>query len=341
MRVTMLVRCLAMMRGGGETRHLAWARELAALGVDVDIIAGVPLVSGGGALSGRGRRRRADPVAVRARLRLSLSEPPWVRPPHDDGAAPRRGVVLPRGVASDCRRRSPARHRARARVASGGAAANRRDPGRDQPSGSAESAVYRGPAAKPTRSSPTAGRRRICRRRSARRSSGCRRASMPTDSVLTDPSVRERLGLAGKRVVLTIARLVPIKNVQLLARRDGTRPRTRGGRASGDRRRRLRGRLAARIRGRARDCGCRDVRRIRAARRDAGLLSRRRRLRALVGFRQLAERRARGDGVRRCRSSPPTSAACGNSSRIAPARRRARSSCRRSRRDCRGRRNSF
>ena len=42
MRVTMLVRCLAMMRGGGETRHLAWARELRALGVDVDIIAGQP-----------------------------------------------------------------------------------------------------------------------------------------------------------------------------------------------------------------------------------------------------------------------------------------------------------
>src|SRR5207245_11376627 len=31
-------------RGGGETRHLAWARELAALGVDVDVIAGAPLV---------------------------------------------------------------------------------------------------------------------------------------------------------------------------------------------------------------------------------------------------------------------------------------------------------
>ena len=46
MRVTMLVRCLAMMRGGGETRHLAWARELTALGVDVDIIAGAPLLSG-------------------------------------------------------------------------------------------------------------------------------------------------------------------------------------------------------------------------------------------------------------------------------------------------------
>jgi glycosyltransferase involved in cell wall biosynthesis len=43
----MLVRCLAMMRGGGETRHLAWARELIASGVDVDIIAGRPLLFGG------------------------------------------------------------------------------------------------------------------------------------------------------------------------------------------------------------------------------------------------------------------------------------------------------
>ena len=43
MRVTMLVRCLAMMRGGGETRHLAWAHELTALGVDVEILTGVPL----------------------------------------------------------------------------------------------------------------------------------------------------------------------------------------------------------------------------------------------------------------------------------------------------------
>jgi len=47
MRVTMLVRCLAMMRGGGETRHLAWMRELAALGVDVDVITGQPLALGG------------------------------------------------------------------------------------------------------------------------------------------------------------------------------------------------------------------------------------------------------------------------------------------------------
>ena len=44
MRVAMLVRCLAMMRGGGETRHLAWARELTAMGHDVEIFTGRPLV---------------------------------------------------------------------------------------------------------------------------------------------------------------------------------------------------------------------------------------------------------------------------------------------------------
>lgn len=47
MRVTMLVRCLAMMRGGGETRHLNWMRELKALGVEVDVITGQPLMFGG------------------------------------------------------------------------------------------------------------------------------------------------------------------------------------------------------------------------------------------------------------------------------------------------------
>jgi glycosyltransferase involved in cell wall biosynthesis len=43
MRVAMLLRCLGMMRGGGETRHLAWVRELTALGVDVEVITGRPL----------------------------------------------------------------------------------------------------------------------------------------------------------------------------------------------------------------------------------------------------------------------------------------------------------
>jgi len=42
----MLVRCLAMMRGGGETRHLAWARELTSIGVQVEMIAGRPLLFG-------------------------------------------------------------------------------------------------------------------------------------------------------------------------------------------------------------------------------------------------------------------------------------------------------
>lgn len=41
-----MVRCLAMMRGGGETRHLAWMRELEALGVDVELITGEPLLLG-------------------------------------------------------------------------------------------------------------------------------------------------------------------------------------------------------------------------------------------------------------------------------------------------------
>ena len=39
----MLLRCLGMMRGGGETRHMAWMRELTAMGVDVEVITGGPL----------------------------------------------------------------------------------------------------------------------------------------------------------------------------------------------------------------------------------------------------------------------------------------------------------
>jgi len=39
----MLLRCLGMMRGGGETRHMAWLRELTAMGVEVEVITGGPL----------------------------------------------------------------------------------------------------------------------------------------------------------------------------------------------------------------------------------------------------------------------------------------------------------
>jgi glycosyltransferase involved in cell wall biosynthesis len=44
-RVTMLLRCLGMMHGGGETRHLAWARELRRAGDEVTIITGRPLIA--------------------------------------------------------------------------------------------------------------------------------------------------------------------------------------------------------------------------------------------------------------------------------------------------------
>jgi glycosyltransferase involved in cell wall biosynthesis len=43
MKVTMLLPCLGMMRGGGETRHMAWMRELTGMGVDVEVITGGPL----------------------------------------------------------------------------------------------------------------------------------------------------------------------------------------------------------------------------------------------------------------------------------------------------------
>lgn len=56
MRVTMLVRCLAMMRGGGETRHLAWMRELTNLGVEVDVITGQPLLLGAAKFAVAGER---------------------------------------------------------------------------------------------------------------------------------------------------------------------------------------------------------------------------------------------------------------------------------------------
>ena len=46
MRVTYLMRCLGMMRGGGETQHLAWMRALKARGVEIEVITGRPLLGG-------------------------------------------------------------------------------------------------------------------------------------------------------------------------------------------------------------------------------------------------------------------------------------------------------
>lgn len=86
MRVTMLVRCLAMMRGGGETRHLAWMRELQALGVEVDVITGQPLLFGGARhpIAGDNVTVLRSPYA---RCRLSLAAHPRVRPPDHERVA--------------------------------------------------------------------------------------------------------------------------------------------------------------------------------------------------------------------------------------------------------------
>jgi len=39
------MRCLGMMRGGGETQHLAWMRALKGLGVEIEVISGRPLLA--------------------------------------------------------------------------------------------------------------------------------------------------------------------------------------------------------------------------------------------------------------------------------------------------------
>jgi glycosyltransferase involved in cell wall biosynthesis len=44
--VTYLLRCLSMMRGGGETQHLSWIRALKKLGVEIEVISGRPLMAG-------------------------------------------------------------------------------------------------------------------------------------------------------------------------------------------------------------------------------------------------------------------------------------------------------
>ena len=123
-----------------------------------------------------------------------------------------------------------------------------------------------------------------------------------------------------RRVVLAVGRLVPIKNMALLV--DAMRAvRERDPRcAPAARRRRTRARRALRARAAASGCRVeRDVRRLRAARRPAGVLPDRRCVRAHVRLRQLAERRARSDGLRaaggrhRCRRrdgySSPSAAA--------------------------------
>ena len=64
MRVTIVNYVITVMRGGGETRDLAWARELSALGADVSFLSIRPL---------DGRLRH--PLNGRARIANPLQYP--------------------------------------------------------------------------------------------------------------------------------------------------------------------------------------------------------------------------------------------------------------------------
>jgi len=215
MRVTMLVRCLAMMRGGGETRHLAWARELAALGVDVDIITGIPLVSGEARhpVDGvdvelvrspyardfvyRWQSRRGFGRLTMTALHLDeewFCRSAWRR----IAGAPHQPDVV----------HAHALHQA-ARLRIGAIPVVINLPGPPNPRYAAD-----------------------LRLADALVADGWAAANLPatlgtpvdrlpkgvdSDQFHPDgPSARARLGLEGKRVVLTVARLVPIKNVQRL-----------------------------------------------------------------------------------------------------------------------------
>ena len=215
MRVTMLVRCLAMMRGGGETRHLAWARELATLGIDVDIIAGVPLMSGEA-------RYPVDGVDV-ALVRSPYARDFVYRWQNTPGFGRLTMTALHldeewfcraawRRIAGAARRpdvvHSHALYQA-ARLRVGAIPVVINLPGPPNPRYTAD-----------------------LREADALVADGWAAANLPValgtpverlpkgvdgDRFRPDgPSMRARLGLTNKRVVLTVARLVPIKNVQRL-----------------------------------------------------------------------------------------------------------------------------
>lgn len=215
MRVTMLLRCLAMMRGGGETRHLAWARELANLGVEVEIITGEPLLLG----RAHYRVEHVNHVVLRSPYmrdltyrfgrrrgfgRLSM----WAL--HGDEewfcrAAWRRIAASP--TRPDVVHAHALHQAARLRLAGIPVVINL--PGPPHPRYAADlrladALVADGWAA---RHLPAALGRRV--------------EAVPkgVDTALfTDAGVnrRDALGLEGKRVVVAVSRLVPIKNVRLL-----------------------------------------------------------------------------------------------------------------------------
>ena len=215
MRVTMLVRCLAMMRGGGEMRHLAWARELTSLGVAVDIIAGRPL------LFGRPRYHIDNfPVTL---LRSPYARDFVYRRQHRRGWGRLTAMALHADEEWFCRtawRRiavgpqrpdivhAHALHQA-ARLQVGGVPVVINLPG--EPNARykedlqhADALVADGWAAEHLSSRLERSIDRVPK-------------GVDTERFRPDgPTVRETLHLSGRRVVIAVARLVPIKNVRLL-----------------------------------------------------------------------------------------------------------------------------
>jgi glycosyltransferase involved in cell wall biosynthesis len=215
MRVTMLVRCLAMMRGGGETRHLAWARELTSLGVGVEIITGRPLLFGG-------PRYRIDtfPVTV---LRSPYARDFVYQHQHRRGFGRLTAMALHadeewfckaawRHIAAGAHQpdvvHAHALHQA-ARLRVGDAPVVINLPGAPNPRyrddlQHADALIADGWAA-----DHLAGR---LGQSIARVPKGVDAERFHPDG----PAIREALQLTGRRVVIAVARLVPIKNVRLL-----------------------------------------------------------------------------------------------------------------------------
>jgi glycosyltransferase involved in cell wall biosynthesis len=210
----MLVRCLAMMRGGGETRHLAWAHELTALGVEVDIITGAPLfgeprypVEGTAAVVVRSpyardfvyrfqNRRGFGRLTMTA---LHVDEELFCRAAWRHIAAGERQPDLVHAHALY--------QAARMRLGDIPVVINL--PGEPNPRYTgdlqeADALIADGWAAEHLPASLGRGVERVQK--------GVDAGHFRPDG----PNERERLGLQGKRVVVAIARLVPLKNLRLL-----------------------------------------------------------------------------------------------------------------------------
>jgi glycosyltransferase involved in cell wall biosynthesis len=216
MRVTMLVRCLTMMRGGGETRHLAWARELTALGVDVHVITGVPLIG-------------------RARYGLPDISATLVRSPYTRDFVYR--FQNRRGFGRLTRETLHVDEEWFCRMAWRRIATSPRQPDVVHAHAlyqAARTRIGNAPVVINLPGEPNARYSADLARADALVADGWAAEHMPAKLGLRvervtkgvdaqeftpgGPNMRQRFGLEGKRVVVTVARLVPLKNVALLLR---------------------------------------------------------------------------------------------------------------------------